>query len=749
MRRDRSYLLDGLLLIGLCLLFFWRDLTPTWADRRSFAAGDFASQFYAFARYEASRLYTGQLPLWNPYAYAGHPFLADVQAAVFYPLSLLTLAISRLLGNATLPYHTLELEALAHFLLAAIGAYLLARRWTRRRVGGLVAAVAFTFSGYLTSYPPLQLAILETQAWLPLILLVLDVAAGHLAAADERAAIRWSVAGGLLLGVSFLAGHPQSALLVLYASLAFFLYRLFASLSSSPDLHFLFRRLRWAVLLLLTGLGVAAVQWLPSLEFMRLTTRAALGFEEAGTGFTPYDLLQLILPAVGVPFPALYMGVLPLGLAVLALAQRAGQRRAGDRTPHAFLAGLSLLGLLLSFGKHLPVYQLFYLLAPGWGLFRHQERTIVWAVLGVALLAGSGASRLARSDGDEDAEGAGALRWLIAAYLWAALGALLLALAFFVGYQAGRADLWGFTTATLLLAALLGAAALALRSRGPHWLLAVLILDLFTLVAGNHRGAAIADPFPPLAILAPLQAETTPFRVANEGRLPENYGVAYGVEEIGGASPLKLASLQTFLARVPQARAWKLLNVRYVLTARAELDVPAEHVAQTTAADGKTTFLYRLADPGGRAWLAADVIVEADPERLWARLAAPDFDPERQVVVPALPAGYVPSSAASCAGAIAWRERAPERLVLTVALEQPCVLVLSELDYPGWQATVDGQRVEIVRANGLLRAVPLAAGQHEVEMIFRPRSLLWGGALSLGTLLLVGWLATARKRSLR
>lgn len=745
MRWDRSYLLDSFLLIGLCLLFFWRDLTPIWTDRRSFAAGDFAWQFHAFARYEASRLYAGQLPLWNPYAYAGHPFLADVQAAVFYPPSLLTLALNRLLGNATLPYHALELEALAHFPLVAIGVYLLARRWTGRRAGGLVAAIAFTFSGYLTSYPPLQLAILETQAWLPLILLALDGAARRLAADDPRAAVRWSVAAGLLLGISLLAGHPQSALLVSYASLGFFLYRLFASSPSSPDLHGALQRLRWAALFLLVGLGVAAVQWLPALEFMRLTTRAAIGFEEAGTGFTPYDLLQLALPAVGVPFPALYVGVLPLGLAMLALAQRVEQRRTGDRTPHIFLASFSLLGLLLSFGKHLPVYQLFYLLAPGWGLFRHQERTIVWAVLGIALLAGSGASRLARPD-DENAGGAGPLRRLTAAYLWGATGALLLALAFFVGYQAGRSELWGFTAATLLLAGLLSAAALALRSRQPHWLLAVLILDLFTLVAGNHRGAAIADPFPPLAILAPLQTETTPFRVANEGQLPENYGVAYGVEEIGGASPLKLASLQTFLERVPRPRAWKLLNVKYVLSARAELDAPAARVTETTTADGKITFLYRLADSGARAWLAADVIVEPDPERLWERLAAPDFDPERQIVAPALPEGYVPSGAASCAGDILWRARAPERLALTIMLEQPCVLVLSELDYPGWQATVDGQRAEIVRANGLLRAVPLAAGRHQVEMVFRPRSLLWGGALGLGTLLLTGWLLVDRKR---
>jgi hypothetical protein len=103
-----SYLADTALLTGLCLLFFWRDLTPVVADRWSFAAGDFTQQFYAFARYEAARLQSGQLPLWNPYIYAGHPFLADIQSAVFYPLSLWTMLVTAVKGFT---YRALEMEA--------------------------------------------------------------------------------------------------------------------------------------------------------------------------------------------------------------------------------------------------------------------------------------------------------------------------------------------------------------------------------------------------------------------------------------------------------------------------------------------------------------------------------------------------------------------------------------------------------------------------------------------------------------
>ena len=193
MQHRITYLTDSLLLAGLCLLFFWRNLTPVVRDRLVFAPGDFSFQFYAFARYEAARLAHGELPLWNPAIFSGHPFIADIQSAVFYPLSLLTMLLTAARGFT---YHALELEAIVHFGLAAIFTYLLARRLTQSRIGGLIAAVAFTFGGYLTSYPPLQLAILETQIWLPLILLLLDLAGGAWLRAISAAGLAWTLARG-------------------------------------------------------------------------------------------------------------------------------------------------------------------------------------------------------------------------------------------------------------------------------------------------------------------------------------------------------------------------------------------------------------------------------------------------------------------------------------------------------------------------------------------------------------------------
>ena len=82
------------LLAGLVLLFYWRLVTPNGADRQSFPPGDFYAQFWAFATYEVRELSAGRLPLWNPYTFAGAPFWADVQSAVFYPPSLMVLLLA-------------------------------------------------------------------------------------------------------------------------------------------------------------------------------------------------------------------------------------------------------------------------------------------------------------------------------------------------------------------------------------------------------------------------------------------------------------------------------------------------------------------------------------------------------------------------------------------------------------------------------------------------------------------------------
>jgi uncharacterized membrane protein YfhO len=90
----------------------------------------------------------------------------------------------------------------------------------------------------------------------------------------------------------------------------------------------------------------------------------------------------------------------------------------------------------------------------------------------------------------------------------------------------------------------------------------------------------------------------------------------------------------------------------------------------------------------------------------------------------------------------------PHRIVAQTSSASAGLLVFSEIYYPaGWKAAVDGRPVEILKADGLLRAVCLPSGEHRVEMNFRPRTFrlgLWTSLLFLGGIAIVLVIAGVR-----
>jgi Bacterial membrane protein YfhO len=93
----------------------------------------------------------------------------------------------------------------------------------------------------------------------------------------------------------------------------------------------------------------------------------------------------------------------------------------------------------------------------------------------------------------------------------------------------------------------------------------------------------------------------------------------------------------------------------------------------------------------------------------------------------------------------------PNRVTLKTKSSQPAILVLSENHYPGWRAYVDGQFVTNLRVDYNLRGVALPAGEHTVEFIYRPKSVLIGVVISLLTLvgLVLWWKRLLPERRLR
>ncbi len=778
---------DWIIILGfaaLVALFFWRILTPNPADRQSFPPGDFYDQFWAFTTFEARELSAGRLPLWNPYTFAGAPFWADVQSAVLYPFSLLALALSAPWGFSAF---ALELEAIFHFWLAALFMYLFARDVTGSRPAGAIAALVWAFGGYLTGYPSQQLAVLEVDVWLPLILFFIYHTFAAASSGQKTSTFipqpSALILAGTAFGIALLAGHPQSYLIVGYISSAYLLFLSWDTQSRSAaesqsrkaaelnpqnsklkTLQLSAFSLRLSALFapllifLLIALGLAAIQFIPAAEYTLHSVRAEGAYAKMSGGFPLIDLIQLLLPGQVSVYSPLYVSVMGLLLAGW------GALTAPTRQT-VFWALVAGLALLISLGGNTFLYSPLYLSAPGFSIFRGQERWALAVAFSLSLLAGYGFKQLSITNDQLSKKPLSVNRDLssllkITRYLL--LLAVLLTLAFFFGLTntgwtpaSPFYGLLGAATRLTLVAALAGLVWL-LVPRLPGGVLALLVggLICFDLFSVNWQTNLYPQP-PEWHTRMPAAVEAIktdaagspgePFRVYNEFRLYDNYGVPFELEDLWGASPLRPARYDQFLAPpMPIERTWELLNVKYVITWRQELFVPSTIIYQEAAADG-ATYAHRLNSVGPRAWLVDHVEIATDAASL-QKMADPNFDrwsiallEERvsesaNLRIDELTNDAPADDATRNSQHVSLVTRHSSLVTYQISTPAPALLLLSEPDYPGWQATVDGQPAPVLRADYVLRAVPVPAGEHTVELRFRPLSFTVGAVVSGVTL---------------
>ena len=723
----RRWRADGAAILTLSVLwalFFWRALTPNPANQISLADGDFSGQFYAFGGYQATRILAGEVPLWNPFNNGGHPFLADVQTAAFYPPRLLTILFSKWLPPHRWTYGAFQLEVLAHFWMTAVLMYLFVRTLTGYRIAGMVSAITITFGGYLTSYPPLQVAILETGTWLPLALL------GLLRGTEERhLKPAWLALTSLALGMALLAGHPQTALHFTYLLIAFFVYR-----AIKQKLRF-WPALVTLALVLLGGYGLAALQIIPAAEYLRYTTRADIGVDALGNGFDFSELPQIVLPGVITVWSPLYSGIAALALAVLAVWRVQKSAR--------FWAVLALLALGLSLGRRSILFVIAYLVVPGFQLFRGQERAAFEIAHSIAILAGLGTLALLRWSNNESQAQQRLMRWLawFVGAGWVVAIEALVARRIFEGQQIQSFYSQAVFTAILLTLTL---AVISLRFNNlssKPWqpaLLALLVFDLFSnninasfdQIPASQQYASILESN---LLVNTAGSQNSSYRIDGSHVLGWNYGSLLNLQDISGVSPLRLQAVHSYLEGMPQHRAYELLSVELVLTNREQLDVASVLLAMTED-DSGTFFLHQIDDPRPRALLLYDVQVMDDEAALVA-LQDSTFDLRRSVILDAQPDIELTTQEPDNAGQAKVIVYEPEHIVIETDSAANAILSVSEVYYPGWQASVDGEPVPILRAYAGLRAVSLEAGQHMVEMRYRPLSFQIGLAISAASAL--------------
>ncbi len=223
---------------------------------------------------------------------------------------------------------------------------------------------------------------------------------------------------------------------------------------------------------------------------------------------------------------------------------------------------------------------------------------------------------------------------------------------------------------------------------------------------------------------------------------------SYRHKNVGGYSPAKLQRYQDLIDHYLTGE----INGIYKALRDAEtLDDVASYMADNTPVLNALNTRYLIVDDKyppvenyaalGPAWFVDSVVPAATPDEEIALIGQVDL--RTQAVVDARSVPGVTSTVPG--GTIEMTSYTPNEVRYRYSTPQDRVAVFSEVFYPnGWTATVDGQPINIFRADWTLRGALLPAGDHEVVMRFAPQSYKTGATVSLiASLLLLLMLAAA------
>jgi hypothetical protein len=191
-------------------------------------------------------------------------------------------------------------------------------------------------------------------------------------------------------------------------------------------------------------------------------------------------------------------------------------------------------------------------------------------------------------------------------------------------------------------------------------------------------------------------------------------------------------------------RRLDMLNVKYLMVSQPgpefDLIAASDRFAPVFSQHSVAVFENKTALPRFFAVPESHIEVIPDPSAQLARVKEPTFDPERSVIFSAAPG----EPGASNAGAVALDARV--QLIdkgtngyrLRVDSNGRAVLVISQMYYPGWKATIEGSAVEVYPVNFALTGIVVPAGVHEIRIFFRPDSFRIGLMISLVSIG-IGW----------
>ncbi len=700
----------------------------------------------------ADLLGEGNFALWTDAQGNGQPFLANPKNAVCYPTTWLYLI---------LPFFTaFRWHYLIHVLIGWIGLYGLLKFFRLCRPSAFLGASLYFFSGIFLSNFEFYNHI-AAFAWTPWILLF--------AFSDSVRGFKKEAVLGVLWALQLLAGTPEAVVITLVLVLVqtFFL-------PGKP-----LRRAGTILLALVLGAGISAVQYVPAIESLGRTERAA---EE--TALWPLELIQLL----NVPFPdvmgadrgagpgdywsghlfdkgaplyySLYLGGAALLLFLFGFAVKTGKAGHGWRW-------LFLLFILMASGRYFPLNDILARI-PFLSSIRYPVKYLMGAMFVCAIVAaGFFDDYFVRKKVDFKRIRSG---WLAGLGICAGITAFVPALArllagiFVIRDERLTAVLKNSLYAGLavLSVALVLMAVFGLTKKKAAGALVPLFL-LLTIIDPLVRNQRI-NPVVPESFFdpPPLLSETgRPATIYRQEVLPDdlrlrledgrkaqnfirqslypfstmNQGVRYVFNrDFFGLYPKEQRDLRA------AAKDWtedillkhlRSIGCEYMIGPNPLKDLPAEDLR----IEGFPLAVQKITDARTFPYFVGKTIAAETPPERRAVFTAVDFDPATAAIVDRNISGLTEALASAGTRQAFVVGETQGRSVYRMETDAPALAVFRGNWDPGWKAKIDGKPAPVVAVNLGLKGVAVPAGEHEVEIRFLPGSFLLGAAVSGLTLL--------------
>ena len=733
---------------------------------------DSKNQFYAFFRFLGDALRHGRFPIWNPYHFAGYPTVADPQSLIFTPSMLLFALIA---PDASMP--AFDAVIMLHLFVGGVGVLALARRWRWHPQAGFLSALVFTLGGVASSRLQ-HTGMIVSYAWFP-------VALWSFQAALDRRSLRMACVAGLA-AAAMAVGRDQVAYLLCLALAGAVPRQAFRSGAILAYLRTRLPVLICAGLvtvacmivpILLTmqflhdsnrpgiAYGMALEGSLDPINLLTFIAPNVFGsLDKLNDYWGPGAATRAGNDWTDRSIDYLFAGTLP---ALLFVWHGLAGGRVMERGARYFVL-LFVAATLYALGRHTPVFSLVFDWMPGVSLYRRPADATFVMNVAFAFCAGYLLHRFIEE---------GLPRFpLNRVSGWMPPALTLVATALLIGSGltfARTADGLGDSIEQVLLSTgTVAVAVLALvvfRSRPRRVLIATLLV---TLTAGellwrNAASTLNAEPasayspysglFPDEAKgLAVLRAELAKRKAAGDHPRVEilgldgawqNAAMVFKIEDTLGYNPLRIAEYERAVgvaesANDPRLRDFpdtfrgynsrlaSLLGLEYLLLDRPVADMPRAfpRPRATLLFRGAQFFLYRLDNPVVPRVYVASRVQPVDSDDVVETGTVPEFDTRSEALVDRDAIGLLrdkalASNMSPIEGSTATiTDYGDDRVRVALDATHAGVLVLHDIYYPGWTATVDGIATPVLRTNLIFRGVEVPTGHHTVEFSFHPLS---------------------------